>query len=333
MRFSIIIPVYNVEQYLPSCIDSILRQSCTDFELILVDDGSKDKSAQICDEFAKRDKRIQVIHQENAGVSHARNMGLDAAKGDYVLFVDSDDALPENALDVYVKALKDSPSADLIVAGMRKIFEGFSRKDDFFLLEDKDFGKDELEVFAAYLQDKYLFGLVCSRLYKSEIIKFHHIRFDESLWSYEDQLFFWEAITHCHTAKTLSAITYIYRRMGNESLCGRYIPSSQRIKTAELLFVAAQGVYRSDKYKNRPYRDFVNQLYMGIRDMYEPSNYKTLSCPERISGIKNSIKAAKQKGVYQSFANRLKRDKFYPMMPCWIDLVGRMKCLKYKLQK
>ena len=88
---SIIVPVYNTEQYLNRCIDSILSQSFTNFELLLIDDGSTDKSGDICDEYARKDERIKVFHKKNGGVSSARNMGLDFARGEWITFVDSDD--------------------------------------------------------------------------------------------------------------------------------------------------------------------------------------------------------------------------------------------------
>ena len=88
---SIIVPIYKVESYLPKCIDSILVQTYTDFELILVDDGSPDNCGIICDAYAEKDKRVRVIHQKNAGVSAARNAGIEAAKGEYISFIDGDD--------------------------------------------------------------------------------------------------------------------------------------------------------------------------------------------------------------------------------------------------
>lgn len=109
-RVSVIVPVYNVEKYLNECIDSILAQTFTDFELILVNDGSSDRSGEICDEYAIKDKRIKVIHQQNGGVSVARNTGLDEAKGTYISFVDSDDVVLPNYLYVLLKALKDTDS-------------------------------------------------------------------------------------------------------------------------------------------------------------------------------------------------------------------------------
>ena len=93
MKFSIVIPIYKVEKYLHECVDSVLNQTFTDFEIILVDDGSPDKCPQICDEYAKQHSNISVIHQKNAGIACARNTGIAAAKGEYVICIDSDDYL------------------------------------------------------------------------------------------------------------------------------------------------------------------------------------------------------------------------------------------------
>ena len=96
MVFSVVVPVYNVEKYLRECVDSILAQSFEDFELILVDDGSKDSSGAICDEYAQQDARVKVIHKENGGQSTARNLGIEAAKGEFAIFLDSDDMICDN---------------------------------------------------------------------------------------------------------------------------------------------------------------------------------------------------------------------------------------------
>ena len=96
--FSIIVPVYNVEKYLPQCVESILRQTYENFEVILVDDGAKDRSGEICDEFAAKDERVSVIHKQNGGLSSARNAGIREAQGKYILFVDSDDYWSNNTM-------------------------------------------------------------------------------------------------------------------------------------------------------------------------------------------------------------------------------------------
>lgn len=104
-KISVVVPIYKVEHYLKSCLDSILDQTFSDFELILVDDGSPDKSGRICDEYKEKDKRIRVIHQVNAGVTAARRNGVKLAVGEYICFVDADDTLPKNSLeDLYVYA-------------------------------------------------------------------------------------------------------------------------------------------------------------------------------------------------------------------------------------
>ena len=95
-KISVIVPVYNVEKYLHRCVDSILAQTFNDFELLLIDDGSKDKSGAICDEYAAKDSRVRVFHKENGGVSSARNLGLENAKGDWIIFIDSDDWIADD---------------------------------------------------------------------------------------------------------------------------------------------------------------------------------------------------------------------------------------------
>ena len=95
-EISIIVPVYKVEKYLRHCVDSILAQTFTDFELLLIDDGSPDNSGAICDEYAEKDNRVRVFHKENGGVSSARNLGLDNARGTYIMFCDSDDYVADN---------------------------------------------------------------------------------------------------------------------------------------------------------------------------------------------------------------------------------------------
>lgn len=110
-KISIIVPVYNVEQYLPRCIDSILNQSFADFELLLIDDGSKDKSGAICDEYAAKDYRIRLFHKKNGGVSSARNIGLENARGEWLSFIDGDDEITEG----YFNIRQEHEGVDVII--------------------------------------------------------------------------------------------------------------------------------------------------------------------------------------------------------------------------
>ena len=133
-QISIIVPVYNSEKYLDACIDSILSQSFRDFELILVDDGSKDSSAQICDEYASQDTRVRVIHKANGGVSAARNDGLDIAKGEYITFIDSDDWVERE----YLETLSNYRDYDIVFFSPRVIYEDGYTSDFKFEAKEGD---------------------------------------------------------------------------------------------------------------------------------------------------------------------------------------------------
>ncbi len=122
MRFSIVVPVYNVEKYLAECTESILNQSFEDFELILVDDGSPDRCPEICDEYVKKDCRVKVVHKKNGGLSDARNAGIDVATGEYVLFVDSDDYWDSAFALEQINDVLEKHNADIVQYGHKKYF-------------------------------------------------------------------------------------------------------------------------------------------------------------------------------------------------------------------
>lgn len=122
-KISVIVPVYNVEKYLTRCIDSILTQTFTDYELLLIDDGSSDNSGKICDEYAKNDKRIRVFHKTNGGVSSARNTGIQEAKGDWLIFMDADDYFLDNAFPFIFNSISKYSDYYVLVAGFRVIYE------------------------------------------------------------------------------------------------------------------------------------------------------------------------------------------------------------------
>ena len=126
---SVIVPVYNVENYLDQCIQSILRQSYSDFELILVDDGSKDSSGMLCDEYKRKDSRIQVIHKKNGGLSDARNAGTQIARGSHVTYIDSDDYVSDDYLQVLYNLINQN-NADLAVTGIKCFYDGVIIKED-----------------------------------------------------------------------------------------------------------------------------------------------------------------------------------------------------------
>ena len=168
---SVVVPVYKVEDYLRRCVDSVLAQTYRDFELILVDDGSPDRCGQICDEYAARDGRIKVVHQENGGLSAARNAGLDVAQGEYVAFVDSDDYChPEMLKVLYEKIVQYN--ADVAVSGFKTV-DLKGKEIDFkpYLPEKEEIinGKDALK---RLVMEGSLRSVAWNKLYKRALFKY-----------------------------------------------------------------------------------------------------------------------------------------------------------------
>lgn len=221
MKVSVIVPVYNVERYLDRCINSVLRQTYTDLELILVDDGSADSSGRICDSCRERDGRVRVIHKENGGVSSARNAGLDIAAGDYILFLDGDDALDENAIEICVKELQD-PRRDMVLFGFHLYGEAdgkaFFQKDDHYEADEIGSHGEIIRQFSSCYQKGY-FSFVTDKMIRASLIRDNHIRFDGAFnVGGEDAVFMLALLPYIESIKVLSDSFYRYYRRENESM-------------------------------------------------------------------------------------------------------------------
>lgn len=203
-KISIIVPIYKVEQYLPRCIDSILAQTFTDFELLLIDDGSPDNSGKICDEYAKKDRRVRVFHKENGGVSSARNLGLDNSKGKWIVFGDADDWFTEYALEILINK---STEADTVLGNS---FQFYNDKYTPVLCYNQG-------IFDNVISKVFHFAL-WGYLLSSATIKSHHIRFVEGLAFSEDKVFLLEYCLYCKKMVFINEIVYVYR-INNNSAC------------------------------------------------------------------------------------------------------------------
>ena len=210
-KFSVIIPVYNVTPYLRQCVESLTKTDFDSYEVILIDDGSTDGSAELCDKLQQEySDRIKVIHKENAGVSIARNAGLEICKGKYVTFVDSDDWVAENYWDVLNR---ECEKADIVFFGMRKIHEsGFvvTYQASEFYSESVE----EIEKECQHLIDNdtfcSLYGFTWNKLLRGDIIKEHNIRFIAGQFHYEDELFANEYMRYATSMKVISDVIYNY---------------------------------------------------------------------------------------------------------------------------
>lgn len=205
MLVSIIIPIYKVEEYLARCIDSILAQTYEDWELILVDDGSPDKSGQICEEYAEKDDRICVLHKANGGPGSARNVGIEASRGDYIVFVDSDDWIGPNHLMDLVKA-SGNGVYDLVTQG----FSCFSdHVYDEILLETREYIGINIHSMLLDIPLRFI-GFPFGKLFKSSIIKEFKLRMDEEIRYGEDAVFILHYLAFINSIKVLEKTDYYY---------------------------------------------------------------------------------------------------------------------------
>lgn len=216
MFFSIVVPVYNVEKYLKECIDSILSQTFTDFELILVDDGSKDESPLICDEYAQKDERIKVIHKPNGGQAEARNVGTETAAGQYIIYIDSDDFIIENTFlqDIYQAA---QCGTDIICYKFRKYY------DDTKDLADVGFKIPEFEKqdsmsrrINKLVSNDAFYCAPWSKAIKLSVIKENGVEFKKGLLS-EDQDWYYNLLINSSSIEGIDKGYIAYRQRGNST--------------------------------------------------------------------------------------------------------------------
>lgn len=220
-EISIVIPIYNVEQYLRDCLESILRQTFKNWECILINDGSTDKSGEICDEYCHQDARFKVIHKVNGGVSSARNEGLKVARGNWLCFVDSDDYIVENGLEYMLNLCLRTESDVCICTLVKEDLPYFGTK----ILNEHE-KKDLIWACLAYHTYKYASkGLLidgpCAKLYRLSIINDYSIRYVEGLCKSEDALFTAEYYYHASRIVMDSYQVYNYTNNPN-SICHTY---------------------------------------------------------------------------------------------------------------
>lgn len=304
-EISVIVPVYNVESYLDRCIKSILSQTFIDYELILVDDGSSDKSGTICDLYAMKDDRIKVIHQTNGGVSRARNVGINAAIGTWICFIDSDDRVGPDLLSSLYEARQDT---DLIISGMFRLnaaSEIISTKtftNALICVDEMVKSEFENSIFRSK-------GPYC-KLYKSKIIKKNSILFPEGIHASEDFIFNLRYLSFCKKIKTIDYVGYYYENHGGGLVTKKW-PFEQEVNLvdyigaimvrlessldkacletiekyrSELLYRALISIYHF-KYSFKQRMDYLHFLYdypfrygVTFKKIYFPHNWKVSAC-------------------------------------------------------
>ena len=281
---SIIVPVYNAEKTIGRCIESILKQDYTNFELLIIDDGSKDNSGVICDEYAAGDNRIIVVHKENSGVSDSRNMALDMAQGTYLQFLDADDWITPNATRTFAEAAEDN-KADMVISDFYRVVDKrVSQKGSI----DKE-GLLTREEFASEMMENpsdFYYGVLWNKLYRRDIIEKHHLRMDLKISWCEDFMFNLEYMRHAHDYYVVQLPLYYYVKTKG-SLVSQGMSISKTIRMKLMVFEYYNNYYKEIKF---------------IKVVKETNNV-TVEFTENANGLLNEILLAENNYVQAKYAD------------------------------
>lgn len=305
---SVVIPVYNVERYLAQCVDSLLQQTYTPYEIILVDDGSTDSSGKIADEYAEKCKIIRVVHKENAGLGYARNTGIESAKGDWIIFLDSDDFFTPYLLEKLVVA-QQRYAADLVVGGYERIDEngkivGALQYDDVVYSGDS-IKEDLLPRLLGSAPDKSdsVSMSACNAMFSLDIIKKYHILFPTERYVISEDLFFDYDYYSCASKIALISNTEYKYRVTTGSLTKKY--RENRYQLSKNLY--NEMILRIDK-------DGFPRIYK-IRLMRSMFNYWRMCLAQEKRSVSGKTIAGQRKSISKLCRDDLTKDILnqYPM--------------------
>lgn len=298
---TVVIPVYNVQNYLRDCLDSVETQTYRQMEVILVDDGSTDQSGAICDEYAGRDSRIRVFHTENRGVSAARNLGIENAAGAYVVFVDADDGIHRQLLELYMK-MEDSRAVLLCEASscVKDLQVEISK-----LPETKDYA---IQQFGDFFADDQV-NVPWNKLYRMDLLRKYKIRFPENKNIGEDLLFNLDYLRHAPTwYRIIQTPLYYYREEREGSLSNRYRKNmfqiQQELFGSLKLFLKDMHAWNEENAKIY-YSLYWDRLYMTARDSKNCQDEEFITI--RKSGIWSQVWNGCRKYGCCSWKRRLKK--------------------------
>lgn len=300
MKFSIIVPIYKVEKYLRQCVDSVLSQSYTNFELVLVDDGSPDNSPVICDEYATKDCRIKVIHKPNGGLSDARNAGLDEAQGEYVLFLDSDDWWDDKDALAKIDNSLDRSNADVLIFGMKKFFSQENRMGDIRIPQKCNTDDSTLtyvQIMQKYMLTNVYVACACDKVVRRSLIEKDKQRFVKKQLS-EDIEWCCKLLNKNPRIDILEEAIYVYRQQVSTSITANVgvkniesiLDVISRYATPEssiplLNFLANQYVLLMTNFMRLPEKD--QQIFKSeIKSLWWLLNYNWYPYVRLVSKVK-----------------------------------------------
>lgn len=327
-KISLIVPVYNVEHDLSRCLDSIIHQTYSNFELLLIDDGSTDKSRAICTTYAKCDNRIRVFHKQNTGVSATRNIGLQNAKGEWICFVDSDDIIELNYLQTFIDLL-EKYDADCYITSCKVSSKGNCRS---IILEEKIFSQHDINKAIIYLRQNCLFGVPWNKLFKTNIIRNNYLLFNENFSSYEDEIFVLQYLTYSKCICTSPKDTYIYYTNNTNSLSRKYIEIYTHFKIMDIIYKLGMQFSKEQEYIHHLNNDYTRHLTESVYRLYSKNAH--FKRKQRLSIIRLIQENAKERRLIPVLSKNLKRYHLYFFnTPFLLDINGQILFIYHKLKR
>jgi len=287
LKISVVVPVYKAETYLRRCLDSLLSQSLEDFEILLVDDGSPDKSGIICDEYARKDNRIRVFHKPNGGVSSARQKGLDEAKGEYVIHADPDDWVEPDMLDELYKKAK-AEEADMVICDY---YINFSQKQLYVTQKPSSLEPENVqcELF------QQLHGSCCNKLIRRACYKKYQIKFPQEIFTHEDLYVNLALLNHHIKVAYLHRAFYHYDQVINTNSLVRKTNLQSRYDNAVKILDIFQRLLNGTKAYDYARRDGVRRIVNFAFNMQEDTS---ASFKRKYYQYRNDILVCKNREKY-----------------------------------
>ena len=311
---SVIVPVYNTEKYLHRCVDSILAQTYTDFELLLINDGSTDSSGTICDEYAMRDSRVRVFHKENGGVSTARNLGLDNAQCEHITFVDSDDWLETKALEYLIEFNDTDLTIGTVQLEKSKTIQTLHKES--VILKGKSLRKHLSSNF-----DNCIISGPWAKIFKKNIIEDNHLRFDKTLSFGEDNIFVKTYLQHIDNLKITNKLCYHYNDI--DDTCIKYSTSFQPI-----LIYYKQAISLYCKIEDKWHTRISKHGIVGVA--FEIAYTCLRNNNQEINDILNFLRDKEaRKELYKRDSLNIRIILFLSLLPNGICLTLYIKAMKY----
>lgn len=332
MKLSIIIPAYNAEKYVERCVKSIISQNYIDSEILIIDDGSTDNTLDISSSLSCKYADIRVLHKKNGGVSSARNLGIDNARGEYIMFVDVDDYLLPNTLHKALRVAEENPDADFCVFGFERIAR--SGQTSKSTPESKRYSRNETLKYIKNT-DALLLGTPCAKLYKRCFIESGDFKFDTKRKLFEDICFNLSCLSSCNSFVTSDICVYCYE-VNNQSATAKFNGETLIDDANNYISVMRKVVSDISKSDNNPTDNLSDDIisstqiticYNALFDIYNlykqnrNKDVKKLSWMKRLVGFMSEIKPDWQNAFTSGFPRIFA--KAYKIHPRCADILLR----------